>query len=109
MQIIYSELLGVPSSTESGTQDTYNNFYDPKLRMDYGSGNDVAVVINAHKAERGDCSVYKDSEDDGQTVYTPCAHFAVDIWGFDTWNKIVESGSGEPMKCECRNTMNDYF
>ena len=99
MQIIYSELLAVPASTESGTSDTYNNFYDPKLRMDYGSGNDVNVVTNAFEAEGGDCSVYDNEE---QTEYIPCAHFAMDIWGFDTWNTIVETGSGEPMKRECR-------
>ena len=97
MQIIYSELLAVPASTESGTSDTYNNFYDPKLRMDYGSGNDVNVVTNAFEAEGGDCSVYDNRE---QTEYIPCAHFAMDIWGFDTWNTIVQRGAAQRMKRE---------
>ena len=100
LQIIYSELLGVPSSTETGTHDTYNNFYDSQLRMDYGSVNDIDVVTNAYEAEGGDCTVYKDSKDGGQTVYTPCAHFAMDIWNLDTWSTIVQSGAAEPMKCE---------
>lgn len=60
MQIIYSELLGVPSSIESGVIDENTNFYDVSNRLDYGTGNDVATIQNAFDAKWGDCSVYKE-------------------------------------------------
>ena len=61
MQIIYSELLGVPATMESGAAEANINFYDGKNRMEYGTGNDASPIQNAHKAEGGDCATYKNS------------------------------------------------
>ena len=76
LQIVYSELLGVPSTIESGTGDAKINFYDAMNRMEYGTGNDVDVIENAYNAEGGDCSVYRDREE-----YMPCANVVVEVYG----------------------------
>lgn len=97
LQIVYSELLGVPSTIESGTGDANINFYDAMNRMEYGTGNDVDVIENAYNAEGGDCSVYRDREE-----YMPCANVVVEVWSPETWSPVIESGAGEAAKCELK-------
>ena len=94
MQVIYSELLGVPSTIESGMADKNLNFYDELNRMEYGSSYDQSVIENAHAAEGGDCTIYKDK---GGDEYSPCAHLCMDIWN-NGWDGLVESGAAETSK-----------
>ena len=75
MQIVYSELLDVPSTIETGVKGKSLNFYDAENSMGVGSSNQYAMFQNAHKATGGDCGVYREGNaaaaaDD----YVPCAH-----------------------------------
>ena len=95
MQVIYSELLGVPSTIETGKADKNLNFYDETNRMEYGSSYSVSAIKNALKAEGGDCTIYNKGGDDQE--YAPCAHLVMEIW-FDRYDNVVESGAGEATK-----------
>lgn len=64
--MIYSELLGVPTTIESGASDKIVNFYDENSRMEYGTGNDYGVIQHAFDAEGGDCTVYMKKFDSGE-------------------------------------------
>lgn len=81
-QIVLSELVGVPSTEESGGFGKTRNFYDFEGRMDYDTdvpGSAVAVPSNGTLFSRhgGDCNALENTEDD----YTPCAHFFPELWG----------------------------
>ena len=81
MQIIYSELLGIPASIETGMVDKNVNFYDETNRMDYGKANEYKKFHNAYDAEGGDCSFYKDTnKDTNGDNYIPCAHLSMEVW-----------------------------
>eukprot|EP00581_Thalassiosira_minuscula_P019956 CAMPEP_0183713740 /NCGR_PEP_ID=MMETSP0737-20130205/8494_1 /TAXON_ID=385413 /ORGANISM="Thalassiosira miniscula, Strain CCMP1093" /LENGTH=971 /DNA_ID=CAMNT_0025942567 /DNA_START=126 /DNA_END=3041 /DNA_ORIENTATION=+ len=97
MQLIYSELLGVPSSIESGEANKTVDFYDEFNRMDYGTANDPAVIQNAHNAEGGDCATYKKMENSGQGFF-PCAHMTMEIWNPSLWQDVVNSGAAEAIE-----------
>lgn len=96
MQIIYSELVGVPSTIESGVADKIVNFYDETNRMDYGSGNDYSVIQNTHIVEGGNCTLYKE-RGGGGNAHTPCAHVAMEIWSSTTWKRAVSSGAAKAL------------
>jgi hypothetical protein len=100
MQIIYSELLGVPSSIESGVIDENTDFYDVSNRLDYGTGNDVATIQNAFDAKWGDCSVYKQGNyaATAKEEYMPCANIAMDAFYTTTWAPVVDNGAAEAPK-----------
>jgi hypothetical protein len=95
LQIIYSEILGVPSTIESGAKDNITNFYDVSNRMDYGTSSDVSVIQNAFDAN-GDCSVYKRGNLGDE--YMPCANIAMDLWYPERWDSAVDSGAAEAAK-----------
>jgi len=85
MQIIYSELLGVPSTVETGVRDKNVNFYDESNSMGYGKSNDFEFFQRAYDAEGGDCSIYNEANKreaggDGDGEYIPCAHAVMDVW-----------------------------
>mmetsp|Transcript_34240 Transcript_34240/g.102525 ORF Transcript_34240/g.102525 Transcript_34240/m.102525 type:complete len:928 (-) Transcript_34240:190-2973(-) len=95
MQILYSELLGVPSTIESGVANKNANFYDESNRMEYGSSYDASAIENALNAKGGDCTMYKNGVDEQE--YAPCAHLVMEIW-FDGYDRSVESGAAEALK-----------
>lgn len=85
MQIIYSELVGVPSTIETGVVEKNANFYDVTNRMDYGKANEYKMFEYAHSAPGGDCSIYRDRNekvkvDVNADDYIPCAHAVMEIW-----------------------------
>lgn len=86
MQIIYSELLGVPSTIETGVLNKNLNFYDETNRMDFGKANEYKMLQNAYDAPEGDCSIYNDANKKatGDDDYTPCAHVVMDVWAEHT-------------------------
>ena len=45
MQIVLSELLGVPTTIESGSADRSFNFYDPNLAFSYSDEKYVRLFI----------------------------------------------------------------
>ena len=91
MQIIYSELVGVPSTIETGMVDKNLNFYDETNRMDYGSGNNIAVLKNVHDVG-GACSSYnqKNAAADNDKDYVPCAHVIMEFWELDTPIEVAQ-------------------
>mmetsp|Transcript_4200 Transcript_4200/g.8100 ORF Transcript_4200/g.8100 Transcript_4200/m.8100 type:complete len:257 (+) Transcript_4200:121-891(+) len=81
MQIIYSELLGVPSTIETGEFDKNVNFYDETNRMDYGKANKYEMFQRAYDAVGGDCSIYNEANKDASgDDYIPCAHAVMEVW-----------------------------
>ncbi len=97
MQVIYSELLGVPSTIETGKADKNLNFYDESNRMEYGSSYSVSAIEKALNAEGGDCTIYNKNKGGDDHEYAPCAHLVMEIW-FDRYDNVVESGAGEATK-----------
>ena len=53
MQIIYSKLLGLPFTIETGVFDKNINFYDETNRMDYGKLNKYEMFQSAYDAAGG--------------------------------------------------------
>lgn len=83
LQIIYSEILGVPSTIELGKKGLDMNFYSPTNEMDYGASNTYDHIKNADEAG-GDCTVYKKNNQealqDDTVEYIPCAHAVPEFW-----------------------------
>ena len=77
-QIILSEILGVPSSIESGAFGTSRDFYDAQARLDYNRSVSIHPLIKATDLAGGDCRSLKTTSSDN---YEPCAHFAPEFWG----------------------------
>ena len=69
MQIILSEIVGVPTSFESGAAGSSRNFYDPAGRVDYDRGvSSTAAMTTVKELAGGDCRKVVKSEE----TYTPC-------------------------------------
>lgn len=80
LQILLTEVLGVPVTLESGVADVKLDFHDQDFAFGYGSGNDYAVVENA-VALNGDCTLAGQKvHDNATTTYQPCAHFVPEVW-----------------------------
>mmetsp|Transcript_5907 Transcript_5907/g.9296 ORF Transcript_5907/g.9296 Transcript_5907/m.9296 type:complete len:1013 (+) Transcript_5907:46-3084(+) len=75
MQIVLSELLGVPATIEISKPGGTTNFYDRSLRMSYGNGSyDYSAIETALKY--GNCSdVPRNGKD-----YRSCAHVMPEVW-----------------------------
>lgn len=83
MQIVYSEVLGVPSTIETGMADKNLNFYDAVNRLEYGAAiRKYAMYQNAYDVEGGDCTKYKSYNETGD--YMPCAHATMEVWSVNT-------------------------
>lgn len=74
LQIILSELLDVPTTTETAKWNAVNNFYDTQGRMDYGSPSQLEALRNG--AEIGDCRL----ANKGKESYELCAHVVTEYW-----------------------------
>lgn len=73
-QIILTELLGVPSSIESGAFGSSRDFYDPQARIDYDASMGPHPLATATDLPDSNCASFQQnmmSEDD----YETCAHF----------------------------------
>mmetsp|Transcript_14818 Transcript_14818/g.26505 ORF Transcript_14818/g.26505 Transcript_14818/m.26505 type:complete len:390 (+) Transcript_14818:151-1320(+) len=81
-QIILSEILNVPTTTETGLADKNNNFYNRENRMDYGYANTFNFFQNTFDAKGGDCTIYKENNDKlaREDGYIPCAHVMPEVW-----------------------------
>ena len=99
IQIIYSELLGIPSTIETGMAEVNVNFYDETNRMEYGKANEYQMFTNAHDAG-GDCTVYKDANEGASGEdYIPCAHMVLDVWfPNDSFKSAQKAGHSESMQ-----------
>ena len=82
-QIILSEILGVPSSMESGMFGSSRDFYDPQGRVDFDTSMGPAPLVKASEIPGSDCrSLVKANTDEEN--YVPCAHFMPEFWGTST-------------------------
>lgn len=94
MQIVLSEILGVPSTLESGSRDFLLSFYDeansfPYPNRAYGY-NDLKI---ANAAPGGDCThVLK------QDTEATCAHVLPEVWAGQkaAWTEARKEGYIEP-------------
>jgi len=95
-QIILSEILGIPSSMESGALGSSRDFYDVHGKMDYDRSNSAEPLAIATELEGCDCrSLILPSQQSQQqqqqslssasssesSDYIPCAHFYPEFWG----------------------------
>ena len=73
LQIILSELMGVPSTIETGEKDQSLEFYN----IDSAMGDGGAFHYHALRMgnEVVDCTLVKDNSE-----YTACAHIMSEIW-----------------------------
>lgn len=74
LQIILSELLEVPTTTETSDADAKINFYDPSARYEFGGPTNLDAVRRAKQL--GDCQL----ADRGEMNYEPCAHVITELW-----------------------------
>jgi len=97
VQIILSELLGVPSSNEGGALDQSRNFYDYDARIDYKKNARETFLEPAADLENGDCGQLLTSATTEET-YVPCAHFIPEFWGANNKapRELVDQGKIEP-------------
>jgi len=95
MQILLSELLGVPTTLEPGLPDTHLNFYDAQGRVEYGEIQNSKGFENAHKYQ--DCRLADRGLDDPDQ-YEPCVHLVPEFWSATgPWAvDSVNKGSMEP-------------
>lgn len=81
MQIMYSELLGVPSTIEPGSAGKSLNFNDESNRLEYGTADEYDRMFQHAQDAEGDCTAYIDHNKGASGEdYIPCAHAIMDIW-----------------------------
>ena len=84
LQIILSELLDVPTSTETGLHDAKTNFYNHWQALDLGI-QDVVTALETASIIGGDCELAHRDEKN----YEPCAHVMTEIWdGREQWRNL---------------------
>lgn len=92
LQILLTEVMGVPVTLETGKPDVKMDFHDENLSFGYGSGNDFGVLEKSLELE-GDCTLAfqggggaeangaeAGEESSSTTAYEPCAHFVPEVW-----------------------------
>jgi hypothetical protein len=91
MQILLSEMLGVPVSIETSFHDDRTSFYDQEMRLQFGFSDDLEAMRRGHQVK--DC-VLSTLTLDG---YTPCSHVISEAWGSHRWAlELVSEGVIEP-------------
>lgn len=86
LQILLSEVLGVPVTLETGSPDVNLDFYNPKLSFGWGTSNDWKMM-EASVHINSDCrqvpkTVVTVNDETGQEEesYQPCAHVTPEVW-----------------------------
>lgn len=90
LQIILSELLDVPTTTETGVYGSKIDFYNPHNAFDFGNSNYTDSMANS--ALLKDCRKAMRSASN----YEPCAHVITEIWQADGLSALRQSGIAEP-------------
>ena len=75
MQILLSELLGVPTTIETGKADMSADFYDQGMALDYGVSYPFECLENA--ANVNDCREIPFAEGED---YQPCCQVMPEVW-----------------------------
>jgi hypothetical protein len=100
LQILLSEVLGVPTTLEPGLPNTRINYYDTTGAVDYGKIQNIQSFENAH--EYKDCRLLREHNnnlvDGTDAVYKPCLNFIPEFWS-STSPWVIDSinrGTMEP-------------
>mmetsp|Transcript_23604 Transcript_23604/g.55701 ORF Transcript_23604/g.55701 Transcript_23604/m.55701 type:complete len:684 (-) Transcript_23604:791-2842(-) len=98
LQILLSELLGVPTTVENGlTTSAQLNFYaaEDGLLTDkvLGASNTKNPALATAYEARGDCSAVQAERHKQDDAYQPCAHFAAENW--DAEHKLAQQAIEE--------------
>jgi hypothetical protein len=102
LQILLSEILGVPTTLEPGMPKTRINYYDTTGAVEYGEIQNTRAFENAHKYT--DCrhltehNQNLDDDADPYTEYEPCSNFIPEFWSADgPWaTESIQAGTMEP-------------
>lgn len=89
LQIVLTEILGVPATLETGLPQANLNFYDRFSRFEYG----VAYPLDALRVAReyGDCRLVPQSPG----KYQACAHMLPEAWIGEDFGQLQEEGTIE--------------
>ena len=82
VQVILSEMLGVPTTVETGLPDVVVDLYDPHSRVEYGLTDDFECLERANDV--GDCRLLHQSNTGVDGEYKSCCHFIPEVWDSDT-------------------------
>jgi len=94
LQILWSEILDVPTSIEGGSPDINLNIYEPNSAFDIWNVHVLPLLGELTKAtEVKDCVAVtshlddnKDTDPDNHKPYEPCAHVLAEAW----WEDVIE-------------------
>lgn len=76
IQIVLSEILGIPVTLESGTSTDKLDFYDTASSLGYGLSYDYPALERANEAQ--DCRLVDSFDEQGN--YQSCAHVLTEVW-----------------------------
>jgi hypothetical protein len=76
MQIVLTEVLGVPTSVDTNDSVKVIDFYDKHDRFDFGDGYDWDAMRRA--SEYMDCR--KIEQPENKSDYSSCAHVSMEVW-----------------------------
>lgn len=87
LQIILSELLGVPTTLETGSSEGRVTLYQADTSLQFGNANDIEALTVAAENGNGDCTIWSGAtaadggdDDDNEQEYTGCAHLIPEHW-----------------------------
>ena len=100
LQIILSEVLGVPATIETGSPDSSFDFYHPTTALEWNVG------VNGYQGlqvatDRKDCRLVHNNNNNNnnnnsttiEEAYTPCFHVDPEVWmaGYESYGGIPNS------------------
>lgn len=90
IQIVLSEILGIPVTLETGNKEDEVEFYNAGSHLDYGVSYDYDALRRGNDV--GDCRLIDNNTPDEE--YQSCAHVLPEIWyGHETKvNMLLEEG-----------------
>jgi 7 transmembrane sweet-taste receptor of 3 GCPR len=81
LQILLSEIVGVPTTLETGVLDTVMQYYDINNRFEFGTtANNLQAFRNAVELGDGDCRNIQQPDAVNETTYISCAHVIPEVW-----------------------------
>ena len=81
LQILLSEMLGVPTTLEPGTYPTRINFYDTDGAVEYGRNKNIDSFANAFKYTDCRLRTYDGNDDTtNEDNYEPCSNLVPEFW-----------------------------
>jgi len=78
IQIILSEILGIPVTLESGTATDISDFYDATSALGYGKSYDFEALRRGNEVK--DCRIIAQENKNKNAEYQSCAHVITEVW-----------------------------